>query len=74
MHGTKTSNIGVSECDLLIAIGTRFSDRVTGRLDKFAKQAKIIHIDIDPAEINKNVPCDTSIIGDAKQILEQLTS
>ncbi len=55
MHGTKASNIGVQKCDLLIAIGARFSDRVTGNTEKFAKGAKILHIDIDPAEINKNV-------------------
>ena len=55
MHGTKTSNLGVSECDLLIAIGVRFSDRVFGNPKKFAKQAKILQIDIDPVEINKNI-------------------
>ncbi len=54
MHGTKTSNLGVTECDLLIAIGARFSDRVTGNAKKFAKHAEIVHIDIDAAEINKN--------------------
>ena len=54
MHGTKTSNFGVSECDLLIAVGVRFSDRVIGNASKFAEQAKILQIDIDPAEINKN--------------------
>jgi acetolactate synthase-1/2/3 large subunit len=59
MHGTKTSNFGVSECDLLIAVGTRFSDRVLGNPKKFASQAKIIHIDVDPAEINKNVIVDS---------------
>ena len=57
MHGTKTSNLGVSECDLLIAIGVRFSDRVLGNPKKFAKQAKILQIDIDPVEINKNIIC-----------------
>ena len=55
MHGTKTSNLGVSECDLLIAIGTRFSDRVLGNPSTFAKNAKILQIDIDPAEINKTI-------------------
>ena len=69
MHGTKTSNIGVSECDLLIAIGCRFSDRVYGNANTFAKDAKIIQIDIDPAEVNKNILVDTSIIGDVKAVL-----
>lgn len=63
MHGTKTSNLGVSECDLLIAIGVRFSDRVLGNPKKFAKQAKILQIDIDPVEINKNIIVNHSIIG-----------
>lgn len=72
MHGTKASNIGVQKCDLLIAIGARFSDRVTGNAQKFAKDAKVIHIDIDPAEINKNVRVDVDIIGDVKIILESL--
>ena len=58
MHGTKTSNYGVSECDLLIAVGARFSDRVTGNVSKFAHKAKILQIDIDPAEINKNIYAD----------------
>ena len=69
MHGTKTSNYGVSECDLLIAIGVRFSDRVTGNAKKFAKNAKILQFDIDPAEINKNILTDAHIIGDVKEIL-----
>ena len=72
MHGTKTSNLGVSECDLLIAIGTRFSDRVLGNPHKFAKNAKILHIDVDPAEINKNVVASASIIGDVKEVLTRL--
>ena len=72
MHGTKTSNYGVSECDLLIAIGVRFSDRVTGNAAKFADQAKILQIDIDPAEINKNIRVDASVIGDVRAVLEQL--
>ena len=72
MHGTKTSNLGVSECDLLIAIGTRFSDRVLGNPHKFAKNAKILHIDVDPAEINKNVIASASIIGDVKEVLSRL--
>jgi len=69
MHGTKASNIGVQKCDLLIGIGVRFSDRVTGNTKGFARKAKVIHIDIDPAEINKNVQVDHAIIGDAKEIL-----
>lgn len=72
MHGTKASNVGVQNCDLLIAIGARFSDRVTGNTAKFAKGAKVIHIDIDPAEINKNVSVDAHIIGDVKCVLERL--
>ncbi len=69
MHGTKTSNLGVSQCDLLIALGARFSDRVTGNPKKFAEEAKIIHIDIDAAEINKNIRVDASLIGDLKAVL-----
>ncbi len=74
MHGTKASNLGVTECDLLIAIGARFSDRVTGNANKFAKNAKILHIDIDPAEINKNVLVYFSVIGDIKEVLTILNS
>ena len=74
MHGTKTSNYGVSECDLLVAIGVRFSDRVTGNASKFAHHAKILQIDIDPAEINKNIMVDASIIGDVKEVLSRLNS
>ena len=69
MHGTKVSNMGVTECDLLIAIGTRFSDRVIGNAKKFAKGAKILHIDIDAAEVNKNIRTNASIIGDVKEVL-----
>ena len=72
MHGTKTSNLGVSECDLLIAIGVRFSDRVIGKPKKFAKQAKILQIDIDPAEINKNIIVSHSVIGDVKAVLDKI--
>ncbi len=72
MHGTKTSNFGVSGCDLLIAVGTRFSDRVLGNPKKFAHQAKILQFDVDPAEINKNVVVDAEVIGDAKEILKAL--
>ncbi|MDE7436436.1 MAG: biosynthetic-type acetolactate synthase large subunit [Lachnospiraceae bacterium] len=70
MHGTKTSNLGVSECDLLIAVGVRFSDRVLGNARKFAKQAKIIQLDVDPAEVNKNIVVTTSVIGDIREILK----
>ena len=69
MHGTKTANRSVSECDVLIVVGSRFSDRVAGDADNFAKNAKIIQIDIDEAEINKNVLVDLSIIGDIKEVL-----
>ncbi len=72
MHGTKASNVGISQCDLLIAIGTRFSDRVISDAKKFAKDAKILHIDIDSAEINKNVKTKLDVVGDAKLILEKL--
>ncbi len=72
MHGTKASNLGVSRCDLLIAIGVRFSDRVIGNAKMFAKNAKIIHIDIDEAEINKNIIVDLGIVGDARSVLSAL--
>lgn len=72
MHGTKTSNFGVTECDLLIVVGARFSDRVTGNTKKFAQNAKILQIDIDPAEINKNVRTHASVIGDVKEVLRKL--
>ena len=72
MHGTKTANLSVTESDLLLVLGARFSDRVTGNASKFAYNAKIVHIDIDPAEINKNIQVDYSIIGDLKSILEIL--
>lgn len=72
MHGTKATNYGVSQADLLIAIGARFSDRVTGDTNTFASQAKIIHIDIDEAEINKNIKVTQHIVGDAKMVLEEL--
>lgn len=72
MHGTKTSNLGVSDCDLLIALGARFSDRVIGNPKKFAENAKIVHIDIDAAEINKNIRVDASLVGDLKAVLREL--
>ena len=74
MHGTKTSNFGVSQCDLLIALGARFSDRVVGNPKKFASDAKILHIDIDAAEIDKNIKTDASLVGDLKDILTILNS
>ena len=74
MHGTKASNFGVSQCDLLITVGARFSDRVTGNTQTFASNAKIIHIDVDAAEINKNIQVDLGIIGDAKCILNELNN
>ena len=72
MHGTKTSNLGVSGCDLLIALGARFSDRVVGNASKFANGAKVLHIDIDAAEINKNIRTDASVVGDLKEILQKI--
>ena len=72
MHGTKTSNLGVSECDLLIAVGVRFSDRVLGNADKFASQAKIVQFDVDPGEVNKNIRVDACVIGDIKEILARM--
>lgn len=72
MHGTKASNMGVTECDLLISLGSRFSDRVILDSSKFAQNAKVVHIDIDPAEINKNIPAYTSLVGDLKYILSRL--
>lgn len=74
MHGTKTSNFGVTDADLLIAIGARFSDRVTGNAGKFARKAKVLQIDVDPAEINKNIMTAGSIIGDVKSVLEILNT
>lgn len=74
MHGTKTSNFGVCECDLLIALGARFSDRVVGNPSKFASNAKILQIDIDAAEINKNIKTDASVVGDLKLVLEELNA
>ena len=74
MHGTKVSNLGVSRADLVIVVGARFSDRVIGNASKFAPNAKIIHIDIDAAEIDKNIPTNASIVGDAKEVLKLLNS
>lgn len=72
MHGTAYANFAVTECDLLIAVGARFDDRVTGKLDEFASRAKVIHIDIDPAEVGKNRTPEVPIVGDVRQVLEQL--
>ena len=74
MHGTKTSNYGITECDLLIVLGARFSDRVVGNASKFAKNAKILQIDVDPAEINKNIRTHASIVGDLKSVLRKLNA
>jgi acetolactate synthase, large subunit, biosynthetic type len=74
MHGTKTSNLGITECDLLIVIGARFSDRVIGNAKKFARNAKILHIDVDAAEISKNIKAHYSLIGDARLVLRKLNA
>src|ERR687889_522842 len=73
MHGTRTANYAMDEADLIVAIGARFDDRVTGKLSEFAPRAKFIHIDVDPAEISKNVPAHIPIVGDAKKVLPKLT-
>ena len=72
MHGTFYANMSVTECDLLIAVGSRFDDRVTGRIDSFAEKAKVIHVDIDPTSIGKNVETDLPIVGDLKDVLSKL--
>src|SRR5438874_12576673 len=74
MHGTRAANYAMDEADLICAIGARFDDRVTGKLSEFAPRAKFIHIDVDPAEISKNVPAHIPIVGDAKNILPRLTA
>ena len=74
MHGTRSANYAMDEADLIIAIGARFDDRITGKLSEFAPRAKFIHIDIDPAEISKNVPAHIPIVGDAKNIMPRLTA
>jgi acetolactate synthase I/II/III large subunit len=73
MHGTRTANYAMDSADLIVAIGARFDDRITGKLSEFAPRAKFIHIDIDPAEISKNIPAHIPIVGDAKQVLPKLT-
>jgi acetolactate synthase-1/2/3 large subunit len=74
MHGTYRANMAVTHCDLLIAVGSRFDDRVTGKLDEFAPNAQIIHVDIDPTSISKNVRVDIPIVGDAKNVLKKMLS
>src|SRR5688500_14680135 len=73
MHGTRAANYAMDEADLICAVGARFDDRITGKLSEFAPRAKFVHIDIDPAEISKNVPAHIPIVGDAKQVLPKLT-
>jgi acetolactate synthase I/II/III large subunit len=73
MHGTRTANYAMDEADLIVAVGSRFDDRITGKLSEFAPRAKFIHIDVDPAEISKNVPAHIPIVGDAKEVLPKLT-
>ncbi len=73
MHGTRAANYAMDEADLIVAIGARFDDRITGKLAEFAPGAKFIHIDVDPAEISKNIPAHIPIVGDAKRVLPQLT-
>ncbi|HZJ29334.1 MAG TPA: biosynthetic-type acetolactate synthase large subunit [Solirubrobacterales bacterium] len=73
MHGTRTANYAMDEADLILAVGARFDDRITGQLSEFAPHAKFIHIDVDPAEISKNVPAHIPIVGDAKKVLAKLT-
>ena len=74
MHGTRAANYAMDEADLICCIGARFDDRITGKLSEFAPRAKFIHIDVDPAEISKNVPAHIPIVGDAKNILPKLTA
>src|SRR3972149_2673271 len=72
MHGTAYANFAVTESDVLVAIGARFDDRITGKIDEFAPHAKIIHVDIDPASISKSIRVDIPVVGDAKNILQEL--
>ena len=74
MHGTRAANYAMDEADLIVAIGARFDDRITGKLSEFAPRAKFVHIDVDPAEISKNVPAHIPIVGDARNILPRLTA
>src|SRR5215217_281624 len=74
MHGTRTANYAMDEADLIVALGARFDDRITGKLSEFAPRAKFVHVDVDPAEISKNVPAHIPIVGDAKNIVPRLTA
>jgi acetolactate synthase I/II/III large subunit len=74
MHGTRTANYAMDNADLIVAVGARFDDRITGKLSEFAPRAKFVHIDVDPAEISKNVPAHIPIVGDAKEVLPNLTA
>src|SRR5205823_6193325 len=73
MHGTRTANYAMDQADLIVAVGARFDDRINGKLSEFAPRAKFVHIDIDPAEISKNVPAHIPIVGDARDVLPKLT-
>ena len=72
MHGTRTANYAMDNADLIVNVGARFDDRITGKLSEFAPRAKFVHIDIDPAEISKNVPAHIPIVGDVKEVLPKL--
>jgi acetolactate synthase-1/2/3 large subunit len=74
MHGTRAANYAMDEADLIVAVGARFDDRITGKLSEFAPRAKFVHIDVDPAEISKNVPAHIPIVGDARNVLERLAT
>src|SRR5213083_1916692 len=74
MHGTRTANYAMDNADLIVAVGARFDDRITGKVSEFAPRAKFIHIDVDPAEISKTVPAHIPIVGDAKNILPRLVA
>ena len=74
MHGTYEANLAMHQCDVMVAIGSRFDDRITGRLDAFAPGAKIIHVDVDPSSINKNVKADIPIIGDVGHVMSQFAN
>ena len=74
MHGTRSANYAMDEADLIVAIGARFDDRITGKLSEFAPRAKFVHVDIDPAEISKNLPAHIPIVGDAKRVVSRLVT
>jgi len=74
MHGGYAANMAITECDTIIGVGVRFDDRVTGRLDRFAPNARVLHVDVDPAEINKNRRADVGVVGDAKRVLKKLNA